>query len=232
MGSSCPECGSSMDFEQREVHLRTGTCPACAKEFAFVEGTTVSRLAPRAGSESSEDDVAAVEVVPGGPECETCGAPLAIRGGSGGSLEVVCADCETTTVFVPQRAPGRPERTRERAPRFDDAGPPRGRPCRKCGAPLRFSTGEDGNLVGECESCGNRFTLPPRDDSRGDRPGGRGGPSRYGRPNFRPGSGGGAPYRSRGNYRGGRPSRGPDRRGGSGYTEDDDGRRKRRRRDE
>jgi uncharacterized Zn finger protein (UPF0148 family) len=222
-----------MDFEQREVHLRTGTCPSCSKEFAFVEGATVSRLAPVGSPDSGDSDeaTAAATVTAGGPECETCGAPLAFREGTGGSLEVVCADCETTTVFVPQRAPGRPERIRERAPRFDDAGPPRGRPCRKCGAPLRFSTGEDGNLVGECDSCGNRFTLPPREGNGGDRPRGRGGPPRYGRRDFRPSSGGRPPYRGRGGDREGRPFRRTDR-GASPRFDDDDARRKRRRRDD
>jgi len=230
-----------MEFEQREVRLRTGTCPSCAKEFAFVEGTSVSsRLAsPPEGSASATDEgVAVIEAVEGGPECETCGAPLSFREGKGGSIEVVCADCETTTVFVPQRSAPKLERIREdrpeRAPRpersggFDSEGP-RGRPCRKCGATLRFSTGEDGNLVGECESCGNRFTLPPRDDSGGGR-GDRGG-SRYGRRDYRSSSGGRPPYQGRGGYGGGRPYRGGDRRGPP-RSDDDDNRRKRRRRDD
>jgi len=223
-----------MEFEEREVHLRTGTCPSCAKEFAFVEGSTVSRLAPSGSdtAEPSEESSAALERTAGGPECETCGAPLAFREGSGGSLEVVCADCETTTIFVPQRAAGRPERFRERAPRSDDSGPPRGRPCRKCGAPLRFSTGEDGNLVGECESCGNRFTLPPRDGVSRDGPRGRKGPPRYGRRDFRSGPGGRPPYRNRGNDRGPRPYRRSDRGGAPRFEDDDEGRRKRRRRDD
>ncbi len=234
MSSSCPECGSSMDFEQREVHLRTGTCPSCAKEFAFVEGSAVSRLAPsgRGVAGTGEDDSAVVAGATGGPECETCGAPLAIRERSGGSLEVVCADCETTTIFVPQRVAGRSERRRERGPRFDDSGPPRGRPCRKCGAPLRFSTDESGQLVGECESCGNRFTLPPRADGGGDRPRGRGGSGGYGRREFRPGSGGRPPYRNRGNDRGSRPFRRSDRGGSPRFEDRDEDSRKRRRRDD
>lgn len=239
MTNSCPDCGTSMDFEQREVRLRTGTCPSCAKEFAFVEGTSVSsRLStPPAGAAVPSEDGVAV-AVEGGPECETCGAPLAFREGKGGSLEVVCADCETTTVFVPQKSAPKLERIREDRPErsarpersggFDSEGP-RGRPCRKCGATLRFSTGEDGNLVGECESCGNRFTLPPRDDSGGSR-GDRGGP-RYGRREYRPSSGGRPPYQGRGGYGGSRPYRGGDRRGPP-RSDDDDNRRKRRRRDE
>ncbi len=226
-----------MDFDEREVHLRTGTCPSCSKEFAFVEGTTVSSRLARGSSGAtapSESGAVAIAGVEGGPECEECGAPLAFREGKNGSLEAVCADCEITTVFVPQReAPKlerepKFERDRERPERFD-AEAPRGRPCRKCGATLRFSTGDDGMLVGECESCGNRFTLPPRSDSGGGR-GDRGGP-RYGRREYRPSSGGRPPYRGRGGTGAGRPSRSFDRRGPPRSDYDDD-RRKRRRREE
>jgi DNA-directed RNA polymerase subunit M/transcription elongation factor TFIIS len=246
MANSCPECGTSMEFEQHDVHLRTGTCPSCAKEFAFVEGTTVSaRLGspPSGSSVPSEGGPEVSEGAEGGPECEECGALLAFREGKDGSLEAVCADCNTTTVFVPQEAtrremvyerPGRererPERVRERPERFE-AGAPRGRPCRKCGAPLRFSTGDDGNLVGECDACGNRFTLPPRAGGGGGGGwGGRGGP-RYGRRDFRPGPGARPSYRGREGYRGGRPFGGPERRGPP-RDEGEDRRRKRRRRED
>jgi DNA-directed RNA polymerase subunit M/transcription elongation factor TFIIS len=235
MSNSCPECGTAMDFEQREVLLRTGTCPSCSREFAFVEGTTVSsRLSspPSGPSELRGEATKAGEGAEEGPECEECGSLLTFREDKHGSLEAVCAECSTTTVFVPQsEAPG-PERDRERPERparFDE-GAPRGRPCRKCGAPLRFSTGEDGNLVGECESCGNRFTLPPRVDRGGGGWAPRGGP-RYGRREFRPGGGGRPPYRSGGGDRGGAPFRGSDRRGPPRF-EGEDRRRKRRRREE
>jgi len=249
MANSCPECGTSMDFEQHDVHLRTGTCPACAKEFAFVEGTTVSaRLgSPPSGPVApSEGGAPVAEGAEGGPECEECGSLLAFREGKNGSLDAVCADCGTTTVYVPQRAPGRPEmvfeppergrerpeRGRERPERFD-GGAPRGRPCRKCGAPLRFSTGDDGNLVGECDSCGNRFTLPPRADGGGGGGGGWGsrGAPRYGRREFRPSAGGRPPYRGRSGDRTGRPFRPSDRRGPP-RGDDEDRPRKRRRREE
>ncbi len=232
MTNSCPECGTSMDFEQRDVRLRTGTCPSCAKEFAFVEGTTVSsRLGtpPSGPAGPSGEGTSVSEGTEGGPECEECGSLLSFREGKGGSLEAVCADCETTTVFVPKREAARPERERERPERLD-AGAPRSRPCRKCGAPLRFSTGDDGMLVGECEACGNRFTLPPRDDRPGGGRSDRGGP-RYGRREYRPGPGSRPPYQSRGGDRGGRPFRGSDRRGPP-RLDDDDNRRKRRRRDD
>ena len=233
MTHTCPECGAAMDFEQREVRLQTGTCPSCAKEFAFVEGSTVSsRLgAPPSGfAPPSKEGPAVSEGVEGGPECEECGSLLSFREGSGGSIEAICADCETTTAYVPKREAARPERERERPERFDGEAP-RGRPCRKCGAPLRFSTGDDGRLVGECEACGNRFTLPPRSDSGGRGWGDRGGP-RYRRREFRPGSGSRPPYAGRSDDRGGRPFRGSDRRGPPPRYDDEDRRRKRRRREE
>ena len=201
MPNNCPQCGSAMEYEVHEVRLRTGTCPACSKEFALVEGETVaSRLgaAPPSSEASDEEDneAGAGAVVAGGPECEECGSPLLFREGPHGTLEVRCDECETMAVFVPQsEAPsrGRPRGTREGPAREMDAFAPRGRPCRKCGNPIQFSTQEDGVLVGECSSCGNRFTLPPRRegpeggrrfdrrprDDRGDfrrgPPGGRGG---------------------------------------------------------
>jgi len=221
MTNSCPECGTSMEFEDHEVRLKTGVCPSCSKEFAFVQGTSVAaRMAAPPGGESAEEGAAAI--VPGeGPECEECGSPLQIREGRAGSLKVVCPECETTTTFVPQRE--RPREGRERGrPEGSDAEPPRGRPCRQCGAPLRFSTGEDGMLVGECDACGNRFTLPPRTGGPGGGRGFRGGPS-YGRRDYRSNGGGGGRFPSRG----GRPFRSDDRRG---RPRDDDDRRPKRRR--
>ena len=216
-----------MELEQREVRLRTGVCPACAKEFAFVEGATVSsrfKALPSTPGEEDEAEEGAGESVEGGPECDECGSPLLFREGHHGSLEVICPDCETTTVFVPKGEP--PPPPRGGPPRFEEQGP-RGRPCRKCGAPLRFSTGEDGLLVGECESCGNRFTLPPRAD-RGGRDARYGGAPRYGRREFRRGAGGRPPYPGRGgNNRGDRPFRRSDRRG---PPRDDGGDRRRKRR--
>lgn len=225
MTNSCPDCGTAMDFEQREVRLRTGICPACAKEFAFVEGGTVaSRLgSPPAASGSDEGGGAEEKVGPTGPECEECGSPLSFRPGRNGALEVHCEECETMTVFVPQshaEPRGFPRSERRGPSRAFDQGMPRGRPCRKCGNPIQFSTGEDGVLVGECSSCGNRFTLAPRPEGRG---GGRRfdqGP-RYGRSEFRRGPR--EPSR--------RPFRGPPR-DSSSRDEDRDRRRRRRRSDD
>lgn len=220
MTNNCPDCGASMELEQREVRLRTGVCPSCSKEFAFVEGTTVaSRLATPPSNAAEEGEGTTAVVAEGGPECEECGSPLQFREGHHGAIEAVCAECETTTVFV--RKPEGRFADRERPPRSEGQGP-RARPCRQCGAPLRFSTGDDGMVVGECDSCGNRFTLPPR-------PGGGGGGRSFGRRDFRQGPGGRPPYRGRG---GDRPFRRVDRGGPSRYEEEGRPRKRRRPRDE
>jgi DNA-directed RNA polymerase subunit M/transcription elongation factor TFIIS len=225
MPNNCPQCGSAMEYEVHEVRLRTGTCPACSKEFALVEGETVaSRLGsapPSSGAEDEEgteagEGAATVE----GPECEECGSPLSFHEGPRGTLEVRCDECETVAVFVPQtEAPsrGRPRADREGPGRETDSFAPRGgRPCRKCGNPIQLSTGEDGVVVGECTSCGNRFTLPPRRDGPG---GGRrfDRRPRDDRSDFRRGPG----ARGGGRYPG--PRRGPPR-----QFDDRDRRRKRR----
>jgi len=231
MANSCPDCGAPMDFEQRDVRLRSGTCPSCAKEFAFLEGSTVSsRLGTpttEPASEAENDEGEGEEKVAGeGPECGECGSPLSIREGADESLELSCPDCGTTAVYVPKRESTRPAREERSRGRPDSEGP-RSRPCRQCGAPLRFSTAEDGGVVGECDSCGNRFTLPPRDDRRGGG-GFRGKPS-YGRRDYRSGPRG-RPYNGgRGGTRGGRPYRDSERRSS---PRDEDDRRKRRRRDD
>jgi ssDNA-binding Zn-finger/Zn-ribbon topoisomerase 1 len=208
-----------MELEEHEVRLRTGTCPTCAKEFAFVEGTAVAaRLGapPLAAIAGSEEGEATGEKMAGeGPECKECGSPLTFREGRGGTIEASCPDCETTTVLVRKREAAREERGERPRDRFD-AGAPRARPCRQCGAPLRFSTDEDGQVVGECTACGNRFTLPPRSESGGGRRDYRG------RPSFQ-----------RRDFRGGPPRRpySSDRRERFGGT-DDERRRRRRPRDE
>ena len=228
MANSCPECGTEMVFEEHEVRLRTGTCPSCAKEFAVVEGRTVaSRLASTkatAGPETFPERPGERGAV-GTPACEDCGAPLVVREGRNGSLEATCEDCDTTTVFVPRPEAMQREGRRERPDRLV-AGAPRGRPCRKCGGPLRFSTDDTGMLVGECESCGNRFVLPPRSGGQGGVDARR--PPPFGRRDF--------PYRStrrsfnpaRGAARGGRSFRESDRTGTASY--DSEGFRRKRRR--
>jgi len=237
VSTNCPSCGSEMEFTERAVVLRTGTCPSCAKEFAYVEGTTLTGHLPEVGDEPAATSVGApVVVAEDAPECAECGAPLSFRAGRGGAVLAICSDCETTTVLRPEGETGeeRPRADR-RAPRsFAPEGGPRSRPCRRCGAPLRFENDEDGNLVGVCDACGNRFTLPPRDGpggpGRGDRRPGR---PPYGRPKY-----GGGRYSSRGGSRpyysdrgAGRSRSGPARRRGPSEGDEDDRRRRRRRED-
>lgn len=225
MADTCPACGAEMEYSERAVTLRTGTCPSCAKAFAFVEGSTLSDHLPAPGESSGATLVGApVEVAEDAPECDECGSALAFRTGRNGAILGVCSECETTTVYRPASESATEERER-RAPRAEFQGPggPRSRPCRKCGAPLRFSTTDDGLLVGECDACGNRFTLPPRESS--DRPRGYSGRPQFNRSGYRPGGRRGTNYRSSGRS-GGRPYGGSDRRG---PPSDDDSRRRRRR---
>lgn len=232
MSSSCPACGEAMEFAERPVTLRTGTCPTCQKEFAFVEGSTLSQHLPPASEASAATPVGApIEVAEDAPECDECGSVLTFRAGRAGAVLAVCGECETTTVLRPESAEEEAPTERRRSVRRDvpGAGAPRGRPCRRCGAPLRFTTGEDGLLVGECDSCGNRFTLParPGEGRRGYGPRDR---SSYGRGGYRPSRGLRPNFRDRGPG-GSRPFAGPDRHGRP-PSDEDDRRRRRRRRDE
>lgn len=215
-----------MEYSERAVTLRTGTCPSCAKEFAYVEGSTLSHHLPSEPEGPRATPVGAPIVVEEeAPECEECGTPLAFRTGRGGAILAVCSECESTTIYRPasesRRGGGEsPYAGRDRGP----PGGPRSRPCRRCGAPLRFTTGEDGLLVGECESCGNRFTLPPRAGPPGER--GSGGRPSYGRTGYRSRDRRGSPYRSSGRQRT-RTYSDEDRR--EGPPRDEDLRRRRRR---
>jgi hypothetical protein len=247
--STCPGCGAEVSYTVQETRVLTGTCADCHRVTTLVEGPLpLGTAAPGEGEDTPSME--APTPVAGGPECAECGSPLAVAAREDGMLTVSCAECETTTTFVPEgSAPPPPPRERagrsdryERPRRRDDSegeGAPNARPCRQCGAPLKFTTDAEGVLTGECASCGNRFTLPPRRDSgygRGDRGGGdrygSRGPPRYGR---RPGG-----YSSRSGGAGGRPryggSSGGNRRrddAWGGGSSDDDTRRKRRpRRDE
>ncbi len=229
--SSCPECGADVAYSIEEARVLTGTCEACHKVTTLLQGTVPLGTGAAPASEASEDGgAAAVE----GLECSECGSALTVEASSDGSLEVRCAECESVARFVPEGA--RSEGREERAPRREfrergdrpRAGAPNSRPCRQCGAPLTFTTDENGQLIGECSSCGNRFTLPPRRDNFAG--GGRGGPSRYGgRSSGGYGRGGeGRSWSSgRSGYRGsGRFGR---RREGGRDSDEDDDRPKRRR---
>ena len=222
MASACPQCGVEMEFAERDVRLRTGTCGGCQHEFTFVEGTTLpgvgtpraSAASPDAGEAGDSSSAASVE----GLACPECGASMSVSLGEGGALDVQCSTCDTRTAYLPaSERPAfvpreRPARRRD-ATEEDDRGPASSRPCRQCGAPLRFSTGDDGMLTGECDSCGNRFTLPPRREFGGGRdidrrrpggfgrgpPRGAGGPRRFGRDDRR-GAGSRPPFRRRGKF--------------------------------
>ncbi len=227
---SCPHCGSEVSFAVEEARVLTGTCPSCQKVTTLFEGpvplgSAGPEAAPGEAAEKGEDT---------GLECSECGGSLTIEPSPDGSIEVACTECETVARYVPEergspRGPSeegprsRPGRDRERA-----SPGPRSRPCRQCGAPLTFTTDENGQLTGECASCGNRFTLPPRTDGYGG--GNRGPPRRYGsRPGPRYGGRSGG-WSSGGGYR---PRSGDDRRRDRGSDDDrDDRSRRRRRRDE
>ncbi len=226
MSHSCPDCGESIEFAEQEVRLRRGTCGSCHHEFTLVEGAALSAPA-RAVPVGESAEAGATEPPEGTPECADCGAPLAFRALSDGGLEARCDSCDTTAVYVVRAA--REEGRAPRGPRGrepEGREPPRSRPCRQCGAPLRFTTNEEGSLVGECEACGNRFVLPPRSDSGG-------GGGRFGRGGGRPGGGGRFRSPREGSSWGrssGGGARGGKYRGGSRYSSDDGDERRRRRR--
>jgi DNA-directed RNA polymerase subunit M/transcription elongation factor TFIIS len=226
--SSCPECGAEIAYSVEEARVLTGTCEACHHVTTLLQGSVP--LGSGSTGPKDEEGAAPSAAVPG-LECSECGGTLTVEAAADGSIEVACPECETLARFVPEERAraSRPERFRGPEPP-ERGGTPRGgalhaRPCRQCGAPLTFTTDENGQLTGECAACGNRFTLPPRrDDFRGGG-GGRGGPDRY---------------RSRSPGRYDRPSRGRPP-GGPGYrrgpyrprdrggNDGDDDRRRRRR---
>src|SRR5580658_4425281 len=239
--STCPGCGAEVSYAVQETRVLTGTCAGCQRVTTLVEGPLPLGTPVPGDGEEVPSEAAGMA---GGPECAECGSPLTISASDDGMLEVACAECETTTKFVPEgSAAPRPPREREerggrddRPRRRDDAGGggfANARPCRQCGAPLKFTTDDEGVLTGECSSCGNRFTLPPRRDSgagRGERGGyARRGPPRYGR---KPGGGSGG-GRSGGRPRYGGSSGGYGRRERSSDGDDsgDDRRRRKTRRD-
>jgi hypothetical protein len=225
--SSCPGCGAELEYSVETTRVLTGTCGQCQRVTTLIEGPLPPGT-PTASPPGSGDEAAGSAATPGAPECAECGSPLAVRVQRDGSLEVSCEECETTSRFVPEgagegpRGRGREDRRPPREP--PGGGGPRARPCRQCGAPLTFTTDEDGQLVGECRACGNRFTLPPRRNDfggRAERPGRfpPRGPSRYPR---RPAGWSGGEGRSYGGPR-------HDVRRRSDSDEDGDDRRRRRR---
>jgi hypothetical protein len=177
-------------------------------------------------------------VASGSVACSLCGAPLSVSASETG-LSAQCSGCSTTFEFVLSTGAagrsGEPS-ARENSRRPYRGGPetPRIRPCRNCGGALRFTTNPDGLVTGICDSCGNRFTLPPR---RNGPDSGRGYPSDR-RRGFTPGvrrpgewrrSGGGGRPGSGFRPRGRLPAR---REQGHGDDEDELPRNSRRRRDQ
>ncbi len=148
--------------------------------------------------------------------CRKCGEALTFEENEEGKVIGTCSQCSTQFTFqlnrpAPPRRAGGWERPRPQGRGGwgrEEAAPRRG--CRECGAPLRFTPNEDGSVTGTCTSCGNQFTLPPR-ESRGEGAGGRGGYGRGGGGYGRREGGGGRPgggYRPRTNFRDSGPNRG------------------------
>jgi translation initiation factor IF-2 len=207
-----------MEFDARPTTVLTGSCGSCGHQLTILQdgappsadGSVPAVDAMGSGGKTWRATAPAVE----GPPCQACGEPLSFRSSGGPNVEATCSGCGAVSSYVPAGMAPREftPRSRPRPERSDDSGPgfrsPNARPCRECGGPLRFSTAPDGTISGECGSCGNRFTLPPRREfGGGDRGGGarrydrgpprgkfggRGGSRPYGRP---PGGGGG--YRRR-----------------------------------
>lgn len=224
MATACPDCGADVELADRLVHLKAGTCAGCGHRLTVVseevgpgapqeEGPAASLESPATGGGAEVEEV----VVETGPPCPSCGGVLELSAGEDRRLTAVCSDCDSEFTYVLQtekdeRPPRRESRERDGGD-FRQEGPA-ARPCRKCGEPLRFSTNPDGTVTGICDSCGNRFTLPPRrTDRRDDRRGGgyrsggdRGGPRAGG---WRRGgrSDSGYPSRGRGPPSRGRPQR-------------------------
>jgi DNA-directed RNA polymerase subunit RPC12/RpoP len=224
MAKSCPDCGADVTYSTRTVELLEGSCAGCGHSVVLVPPSTVPTEADRAAAASAAPTAA----------CWDCGGTLALTVRPNRVIEAVCEDCETVTRLgvSPPAPPAGEERERpafrrdsdrdERRPRpRDDArgDRPNARPCRQCGATLQFTQLPDGTVEGSCPSCGNRFTMRPRED-RDSRGGGYGRRPSYG------GGGGGGGYR-RSSYGG--P---PRRRSFQNRSDDDEDRPRRRRRDD
>jgi DNA-directed RNA polymerase subunit M/transcription elongation factor TFIIS len=220
MSSHCPSCGSEVEVTPRAIEIEAGTCPGCSRAFLLLPPNadlTTSVVSSVPGTEpAGDDDEEELSAV-----CAECGGTLVLAVDGENALNATCDDCNTVFRLVradaPERpaprrmedAPERPSRSRDSdrgddrpSPRreFDSAGPPsRARPCRKCGGPIVFSDGEDGGMVGTCQSCGNRFSLRPRTDGGGSRDRGfSSGPRSRGPPPWKSGGGSGGGYRGGG----------------------------------
>ena len=160
MTSACPDCGAEMAYQVETLSLRTGSCARCGHTARLLEGLELPRR------EAGPPSPTAVT-----PPCPRCGATTSLRLETPARISGTCTACGASLVFelAGPRPPGEGTRGPPAGP-TPGRGRPASRPCRECGGPLRFSTDEDGLVTGECESCGNRFTLPRRDR---EGPGGR-----------------------------------------------------------
>ena len=238
MSHTCPDCGSPIENSPEEVRVHRAHCARCGHTLTVLPDRAASAAPsanadepsaePSAEPDEEDEELSEPEEETEPPRtapvfpCPQCGSPLQLTSAGPARIEASCEGCGASVQYL-LPAPGGPRRE-ERGPRGGEEGAPRARPCRECGGPLRFTTGPDGLVVGECASCGNRFTLPPR-----------AGPGRGGRPDrgggYRPGFRRGGGWRSGppgGRFRGGnRPFR-PRR----SFDSDDEGTRGRRRRRE
>lgn len=240
MTRTCPDCGTAVDYTVRTASVLSGTCKQCGRAHTILQDTSatspgIEHSGPEATGGPAEEGhgtgrtgIAASMV--DGPTCAVCGSLLMFHASPGRGMDATCSGCGAHSAYIlaePESGGFR----RMRAPQPNPVGQgsqgfpsSRARPCRECGGPLRFSTSPDGTISGECGSCGNRFTLPRRNDSEGGSRG-RGG-ARFDRrsgPSF--GRGGGP--RSYG-----RPPPGRFRRRESDPDRDGDDRRRRRSRQE
>lgn len=248
MPSTCPGCGADAEFSPRSVRAVHGTCTACGGTFTVVQpeegpdgpgaGTGSGEGAEGGSPELSGAAHQSRPASPPGPPCGECGAPLALRTWTADFAKASCSGCGATVEYrtgpVGREPRGRPRGDFRGGERDRGFPAPRAKPCRECGGPLNFSTDASGVVTGECASCGNRFTLPPRAGSGGRPPTGR--PGRFSR--------GYAPRFPRSSDRSGdrddrRDRRGPPRRPfrrrerpDDDGDEEDRGRRRRRSRDE
>jgi ribosomal protein S27AE len=200
MARTCPDCGTAVEYSTHTAYVLNGTCGQCGLVLTVMQDAPGSASAP-AGPPTDRAPGEARPARGSEPPCPACGSALAFQVSSGGGIEATCSGCGATAQYVPVGAERhgefpvgrrRPERPSDSGPGF---GPSRARPCRECGGPLRFTTTPDGTVSGECESCGNRFVLPPRRDGDGGRGGGGGRRfDRNGGPRYGGGGGGGRRY--------------------------------------
>lgn len=213
MSVSCPECHQDVPVESRTVTLQAGSCPGCHREVVLWSSESGTAPTEPVVEESTVPTIS-VEHMDGDDDCD---GTLSLTVGSPGHLVGTCGDCGAEFQFNlateggdGEKAPEAEETPRRRSfgdrPRFNDrgggdrGGESRSRPCRRCGGPIAFETGDDGTVTGRCGSCGNTFSLAPREDRR---PGG-----------YRGGGGGG--FRSGGGFRPGGFRSGGSRFGGGG----------------